>query len=114
MAVQGLVLKTPQGNMEVYLGPPAYLTKQKFTLQRNETLEIKGFKVMHADKPAFFAAKVKKQDQTLDLLDEQGMPLYKQEQQSGGPGADRANRGRRDADQMGGGMMGGGGMGRGR
>lgn len=113
MAVQELVLKTEKGNIEVYLGPPAYLTKQKFTLQKNEPLELKGFKVMHQDKPAFFAAKVKKQGQTLDLLDEQGMPLWTQEQ-SGGPGSDRAGRGGRDSGMMGGGPMGGGMMGGGR
>ena len=83
------------------------MTKQKFTLQKNEPLELKGFKVMHQDKPAFFAAKVKNKGRTLDLLDEQGMPLWNQEQ-SGGPGSDRAGRGGRDSDMMGGGPMGGG------
>jgi hypothetical protein len=113
MAVQGLTLKTEHGNIEVYLGPPSYVTEQKFTLQKGDTLEVKGFKVLHKDKPAFLAAKVKKNDQTLNLLDEQGSPLWKQ-QKSGGSDSERAGRGGRGPGQMGGGMMGGGSMGRGR
>jgi len=43
MAIQGLSLKTEHGNIEVYLGPPSYVTKQKFTLQKGDTLKVKGF-----------------------------------------------------------------------
>ncbi|MFZ5451158.1 MAG: hypothetical protein ACOZF2_04720 [Thermodesulfobacteriota bacterium] len=117
MAVQGLTLKTDQGNIEVFLGPPSYVTEQKFKLQRGDTLEVKGFRVLHEDTPAFFAAAVKNNKQTLTLLDKNGLPLWK-EQESGGPGSDRAGRGGRDSGMgggsMGGGMIGGGGMGRGR
>ena len=37
MAIQGLMLKTDQGNIEVYLGPPSYVTEQKFSLQIDDT-----------------------------------------------------------------------------
>lgn len=113
MAVQGLVLKTDQGNIKVYLGPPSYVTKQKFTLQNGDTLEVNGFKVSHEHQTTFFAAKVKKNEQTLNLLDERGTPLWKQ-QDAGGPGAERANRSGNDPSQVGSGGMGGGSMGRGR
>ncbi len=114
MAVQGLMLKTDKGRIEVYLGPPSYVTAQKFWLQTGDTLEVQGFKVFHRDNPAFFAARVKTKNQMLILLDENGLPRWKQED-TGGPGSERAGRGGRgDPSQMGGGMMGGGGMGRGR
>ena len=113
MAVQGLILKTESGNIEVYLGPPSYVTKQKFMLQKGDTLEVNGFKVVHEHQTAFFAAKVKKNNQTLTLLDEDGSPLWKQ-QDTGGPGPKKAGRGGRDPSQVGGGMMGAGGMGQGR
>lgn len=113
MAVQGLILKTEDGNVEVYLGPPSYVTKQKFTLQKGDTLEIKGFRVTHEHQAAFFAAAVKKNDQTLSLLDEHGFPLWTQ-QDAGKPNSERAGRGGNDPSQVGGGMMGTGSQGRGR
>jgi hypothetical protein len=113
MAVQGLILKTEHGNIEVYLGPPSYVTKQKFMLQKGDTLKVKGFKVIRKDEAAFFAAEVKKDNQTLSLLDEDGSPLWKQ-QDAGGSGPEKAGRGGRDPSQVGGGTMGTGGMGRGR
>ncbi|MHB9075044.1 MAG: hypothetical protein ACYC6G_16135 [Desulfobaccales bacterium] len=113
MAVQGLILKTEQGQLEVYLGPPSYVTQQKFPLLTGDTLEVKGFKVVHGDKPAFFAASIKNGHQTLTLLDEEGSPLWKQ-QDTGGPNSNRAGRGGNDPGQGGGGMMGTGSRGKGR
>lgn len=113
LAVQGLILKTNQGNIEVYLGPPSYVAEQKFTLLKGDALEVHGFKVLREQRAAFYAAKIKRNNQTLKLLDEHGSPLWKQ-QDSGGPGTERAGRRGRNSDQMGGGMMGSGNMGWGR
>lgn len=110
MAVQGLTLKTAQGPIEVYLGPPSYATKQGFELATGDTLKVKGFKVLHQHKPAFFAAQVKGSHQTLTLLDDHGFPLWKQ-QSFGGPGSKSARRGGRDPSQMGSGLMGTGNLG---
>ena len=60
MAVQGLILKTEHGNIEVYLGPPSYVTKQKFTLQKGDTLKVKGFKVIRKDQAAFSRPKLRR------------------------------------------------------
>lgn len=108
MAVQGINLKTDQGNIEVYLGPPEYVTKQKFILQKGDTLEVKGLMVLHGDKAAFLAAKVKKNKQTLSVLDKNGSPLFLKQENSekAGPGG--------KSPGPGGGMMGGGGMGKAR
>jgi len=37
MAIQGLVLKTSKGNLTINLGPPWYVRKQGFTLQKGDT-----------------------------------------------------------------------------
>jgi hypothetical protein len=106
MAVQGLTLKTDQGNKQVYLGPPAYVAKQEFTLQKGDTLEVKGFEVRRENQTVFLAAKVTRNDQTLTLLDEQGNPLW----QEWSPGkSESAGRG---SGRMGRGGMGSGGLGR--
>jgi len=113
MEVQGLILKTEHGNIEVYLGPPSYVAEKKFSLHVGDTLEVNGFKVLREHQAAFFAAKVKKNNQTLNLLDEDGSPRWKQ-QDAGGSGPEKAGRGGRDPSQVGGGTMGTGSMGRGR
>jgi hypothetical protein len=106
MAVQGLTLKTDQGNKQVYLGPPAYVAKQDFTLQKGDTLEVKGFEVHRQNQTVFLAAKVTRNDQTLTLLDEQGNPLW----QEWSPG--KSASGGRGSGRMGHGGMGSGGLGR--
>ena len=112
MEIQGVTLKTEQGNIEVFLGPPAYVTEQKFALQKGDILEVYGLKGLRQGKPAFFAAKVKSNNQTLKLLDEKGCPLWEKEQgplERGGPGPGGGGPG-----GGGPGGMGTGGMGRGR
>ncbi len=114
MLVQGLILKTSQGNFEVYLGPPLYVTKQKFFLQKGDTLKVKGLKVPLKDKPVLIAAEVKNNNQTLTLLDEQGFPLFNQKDVDG-PEPERSMGDKGSADRgMGPGGMGGGGMGKAR
>lgn len=110
MAVQGVRLQTEQGQLEVYLGPPSYVTEQKFPLLTGDTVEVTGFKVLHGDKPAFFAASIKNNRQTLTLLDAEGAPLWKQDTR--GSGTERGKRGGRDPSRVDGGMMEDAGMGR--
>ena len=102
MALQGLVLKTAKGNITINLGPPWYVSKQGFTLQRGDTLEVTGSKVTKDEKTVLLAAEVKKSGQTLKVRDKKGVPLFQ------GQGADgQGTKGR------GGGGMGSGGRGRG-
>jgi hypothetical protein len=102
MALQGLVLKTSNGNLTINLGPPWYVKKQGFTLQKGDTLEVTGSKVTKDEKTVLLAAEVKKNDQTLKVRDEKGVPLFR------GQGPDgQENRGRVR------GGMGSGGRGRG-
>ena len=76
MALRGLVLKTPNGNLTVNLGPPWYVSKQGFTLQTGDTLEVTGSKVIKDEKTVLLAAEVKKNGQTLKVRDEKGAPLF--------------------------------------
>ena len=102
MAIQGLVLKTGKGNLTVNLGPPWYVRKQGFTLQKGDTLEVTGSKVTKDEKTVLLAAEVKKNDQTLKVRDEKGVPLFRGQ---GPDGQETKGRGR--------GGMGSGGRGRG-
>ena len=102
MAIQGLVLTTAKGNITVDLGPPWYASKQGFTLQKGDTLEVTGSKVTKDEKVVLLAAEVKKNGQTLKVRDEKGAPLFRGQ---GPDGQDTKGRGR--------GGMGSGGRGRG-
>ena len=102
MAIQGLVLKTSKGNITINLGPPWYVRKQGFTLQKGDTLEVTGSKVTKDEKTVLLAAEVKKNGQTLKVRDEKGVPLFRGQ---GPDGQETKGRGR--------GGMGSGGRGRG-
>ena len=102
MAMQGLVLKTGNGNLTINLGPPWYARKQGFTLQKGDTLEVTGSKVTKDEKTVLLAAEVKKNGQTLKVRDEKGVPLFRGQ---GPDGQETKGRGR--------GGMGSGGRGRG-
>ncbi len=98
MQVQGLVLKTDTGNITVHLGPPAYVRKQEFDLKLGDSLEVTGSQVTRDGQPLLLAAQVKKDGQTLKVRDEQGVPLWQEE-----------DHGRRGAGGGGWGGMGSGG-----
>jgi hypothetical protein len=102
MALQGLVLKTTQGSLTINLGPPWYVRRQGFTVQKGDTLEVTGSKVTKDEKTVLLAAEVKKNGQTLKVRDEKGVPLFR------GQGPDG-----QEAKGRGHGGMGAGGRGRG-
>ncbi len=86
MQVQGLLLKTDKGKLTVYLGPPSYVRKQGFALKPGDSLEVTGSQIARDGQSLLLAAQVKKEGQTLKVRDEQGAPLW-QEQDHGGRGA---------------------------
>jgi hypothetical protein len=92
MEVQGLLLKTDKGNITVHLGPPAYVRKQDFDLKQGDSLEVTGSQVTRDGQPLLLAAQVKKDGQILKVRDEQGLPLW-QEEDLGGRGAGGRGRG---------------------
>ena len=99
MQVQGLLLKTDKGNITIHLGPPWYVRKQGFDLKQGDSLEVTGSQVTRDDQSLLLAAQVKKDGQTLKVRDEQGVPLWQEEDRGGrgaggrGPGGMRSGGG---------------------
>jgi len=86
MQTQGLVLKTDKDQINVDLGPPWYVSKQGFHLNQGDSLEVTGSRVTSDGQTRLLATTVKKDGQTLKVRDEQGMPLWR-EQDRGGRGS---------------------------
>jgi uncharacterized Zn finger protein len=79
-----LVVKTADGkSVEVDLGPARFLSDQKFSFQKGDSVEIVGSKVTMGNTQTVIAREVKKGDQTLTLRDSQGMPRWSMGRRSG-------------------------------
>jgi hypothetical protein len=74
------MMKTDQGVIEIHIGPASFVSKQQFTIEKGDALEVVGSKVKAAGADAVVARTIKKGDKTLTLRSEQGKPLW-----SGGP-----------------------------
>ncbi|MHB8069026.1 MAG: hypothetical protein ACYDIC_14145 [Desulfobaccales bacterium] len=103
MQTQGLVLKTGAGNITINLGPPWYVNKQGFPLKPGDSLEVTGSKITQDEQTWLLAAQIKKEGRTLTVRDENGAPLWQEQ--------DRPRGGRDSGGKVHGGM--GGGMGSG-
>jgi hypothetical protein len=73
---RGVILKTDQGHLTVRIGPPWYLSQEKFSLKVGDTLEVAGFKITQEGKTILMAQEVKKDGKTLKLRDEHGFPVW--------------------------------------
>ena len=73
----GIGAQDRNGNLTINLGPPWYMKKQGFVLQKGDTLEVTGSKVTKDEKITLLAAEVKKNGQTLKVRDEKGVPLFR-------------------------------------
>lgn len=70
-------LKTPQGPVEVMLGPATYVDAQALKLAAGDQVEVKGSRqTTPRGRPFLSAAAVKKGSQVLKLRDEKGNPLW--------------------------------------
>ena len=72
-----VVLKGDKGTTDVHLGPSWYLDHQDTQLAVGDRVEVRGSKVSIAGKPAVIAAEVKKGNETLELRDAQGLPMWR-------------------------------------
>jgi len=73
---RGVILKTDQGNLTVRIGPPWYLSQEKFSLKVGDNLEVAGFKITQNGKTILMAQEVKKDGKTLKLRNEHGFPVW--------------------------------------
>ena len=71
-----LQVETQKGIIPVHLGPAWYIENQEITIKPEDKVEIKGYLINFARKPAIIAAEVKKGNMTLVLRDEDGFPMW--------------------------------------
>jgi hypothetical protein len=72
-----LVLKTEQGNVNVNVGPAAFVAQQNFPLAVGDLVQVKGSVTQRQRGAAIIAAEITKGSQVLRLRDEAGRPLWK-------------------------------------
>ncbi len=72
-----LVVKSDEETLSVRLGPEWYMEDQGFTINPDNKLEIKGYRISDRGEPAIIAAEVKKGDEILKLRDENGLPFWR-------------------------------------
>lgn len=75
-----LLLKTDTGVVSVQLGPSWYVDHQDAEIVPGDTVTVTGARITFGGGPALIATSVKTGDQTLELRDAQGFPLWR-----GGP-----------------------------
>jgi len=71
-----VVLKTDTENLDVRLGPAAFLTQNKFELAKGDQIQVTASKVQLNGADILLAREVKKGEQTLTLRDAQGFPVW--------------------------------------
>jgi hypothetical protein len=71
-----LVVKTDSETIEVHLGPTAFITDQKLSLQNGDVVSIVGSRVKVAGSDAVIARQIRKGEQTVTLRDAQGIPKW--------------------------------------
>ena len=71
-----MMVRTDEETIPVHLGPAWYIENQDVQILPHDEVEVKGSRTMFHGAPALIAAEVKKEDQVLELRDEQGFPVW--------------------------------------
>jgi len=71
-----LMVKTNKETVSVHLGPEWYIKKQVITVKNGDRIEVKGSRITFEGKPAIIAAQVKKGNETLELRNDSGLPVW--------------------------------------
>lgn len=71
-----LAVKTATETIEVHLGPGWYIENQEVKIEHNDTVEVRGSRIIYQGKPALIAAEVKKGEQVLTLREANGFPAW--------------------------------------
>ena len=71
-----LMIKTTKETISVHLGPEWFIEDQDIKINVNDTLSVKGSRINYAGAPAIIAAEVVTGDQTLNLRDQSGIPVW--------------------------------------
>jgi hypothetical protein len=71
-----LVLTTPDGSIEVHVGPADWLASKHYTFAKGDRLEILGARVSEDSKTFLIARQITRGSETLILRDDAGVPLW--------------------------------------
>ena len=73
-----LQVKTETETLTVHLGPGWFLDQQKVAIAPNDTIEVTGIRETWGEEPTLIATTFKSGDNTVELLDEKGFPVWHQ------------------------------------
>lgn len=71
-----LKVKTDTETVAVHLGPAWFIERQDISIEKGDTIEVKGSKITFNGAPAVIAAEVEKEDTELRLRDDNGIPVW--------------------------------------
>lgn len=71
-----LMVKTDKEEISVHLGPAWFIENQDVKIEVKDKVEVKGSRITFSGNPAIIAAEIKKGDETLNLRDENGYPVW--------------------------------------
>jgi hypothetical protein len=71
-----IILKTEEENIEVHLGPTAFVTRSGFTFAKGDQIEVVGSRTKLGDADVLLAREVQKDSKTLVLRDANGIPRW--------------------------------------
>ncbi len=75
--MMSLTLRTEQGNINVNVGPAAFVAQQNFPIAVGDLVQVKGSVTQRQRGASMIAAEIAKGSQVLRLRDEAGRPLWK-------------------------------------
>jgi len=75
-----LLLRTSDQTIDVRLGPTRYLENEDFSIERESSIDVKGERIPTDGLPAMRAFEVKQGEDVLVLRDEDGAPLWREQQ----------------------------------
>jgi len=71
-----LLLKTDKEVISVHLGPSWFIERQDMKIKKNDSLKVKGSRIIINKKPAIIAAEIIKGKHVLKLRDQSGIPVW--------------------------------------
>jgi hypothetical protein len=77
-----LILTTTVGDMEVHVGPTAYLAKRGFEMKPGDQVVVTGCKATYEDKPVIVARQIQRGERTVKLRNTNGKPVWPKNPQS--------------------------------
>ena len=77
MRHESLVVKTDQGSITVHLGPAWYMSQNQMIFNPGDAVEVTGSQMQAAGGAILVAKEVTVKGKTLELRDDQGLPLWR-------------------------------------